>query len=62
MYAAVHYRNGEIPNESAIKAVSDYARYKNAQEKPLPKFKYYARMMVELKQILEEEVEPLLQH
>lgn len=62
MYAAVHYRNGEIPNESAIKAASDYTGYKNTQDKPLPKFRYYSRMMTELKQALEEEVEPLLRH
>jgi len=42
MYAATHYRNGEIPNESAIKATIDYTNYKAAQERALPKFKYYA--------------------
>ena len=60
MYAAIHYRNGEIPNESAIKATVDYAGYKETQERPLPKFKYYAKMMAELKKILEEEIKPLL--
>lgn len=59
MYAAMHYRNGEIPNESAIKAAVDYASYKETQEKPLPKFKYYAKMMTELRKILEEEIQPL---
>lgn len=62
MYAATHYRNGEIPNESAIKATIDFTSYKYAQEKALPKFKYYARMMAELRKTLEEEVEPLLTH
>ncbi|MCD8148680.1 MAG: HsdR family type I site-specific deoxyribonuclease [Clostridiales bacterium] len=62
MYAATHYRNGEIPNESAIKATIDFTSYKNAQEKALPKFKYYSRMMAELRKTLEEEVEPLLTH
>ena len=60
MYAANHYRNGEIPNESAIKATVDYTSYKKAQEKPLPKFKFYAKMMAELKQTLEEEIKPLI--
>lgn len=60
MYAAIHYRNGEIPNESAIKATVDYTSYKETQEKPLPKFKYYAKMMGELRKILEEEIKPLL--
>ena len=35
MYAATHYRNGEIPNESAIKATIDFTSYKEAQEKAL---------------------------
>ena len=62
MYAATHYRNGEIPNESAIKATIDYTSYKEAQEKALPKFKYYAQMIAELKKTLEEEIKPLISH
>jgi type I restriction enzyme R subunit len=62
MYAATHYRNGEIPNESAIKATVDFTSYKAAQEKALPKFKYYAQMMAELRKTLEEEIKPLLNH
>ena len=60
MYAATHYRNGEIPNESAIKATIDYTSYKKAQERALPKFKYYAKMMAELRKTLDEEIKPLL--
>lgn len=60
MYAALHYRNGEIPNESVIKATIDYQGYKSVQEKALPKFKYYARCMAELKKTLDEEIKPLL--
>lgn len=60
MYAAMHYRNGEIPNESAIKATVDYTKYKAGQEKPLPKFKYFSQMMADLRMILEEEIKPLL--
>lgn len=62
MYAATHYHNGEIPNESAIKATIDFASYKTAQEKALPKFKYYAQMMTELKKTLEKEIKPLISH
>jgi type I restriction enzyme R subunit len=62
MYAATHYRNGEIPNESAIKATIDFTSYKEAQEKALPKFKYYAQMMAELYKTLDEEIKPLLSH
>ena len=60
MYAALHYRNGEIPNESVIKATIDYQSYKSAQEKALPKFRYYSQCMAELKKILEEEIRPLI--
>lgn len=60
MYAANHYRNEEIPNESAIKATVDFSSYKKAQENALPKFKYYSKMMTELKKTMEEEIKPLL--
>ena len=60
MYAATHYRNGEIPNESAIKATTDFTSYKAAQEIALPKFKYYKQMMTALRKILEEEIKPLI--
>ena len=36
--------------------------YKEQQEKALPKFKYYAKLMAELKKTLDEEVKPLLNH
>ena len=62
MYAATHYRNGKIPNENAIKETIDFTSYKRAQESALPKFKYYTRMMAELRKTLDEEVEPLLTH
>lgn len=60
MYAAMHYRNGEIPNESVIKKNVDYTSYKAEQEKALPKFKYYSRMIAELKETLEKEIKPLV--
>ena len=60
MYAAMHFRNDEIPNESVIKATIDYASYKSTQEKALPKFKYYTQCIAELKKILKEEVKPLM--
>lgn len=60
MYAATHYQNGEILNESAIKTTVDYTSYKLSQEKALPKFKYYTKMMAELRKLLDEEIKPLL--
>lgn len=62
MYAANHYRNGEIPNESRIKATIDYTSYKESREKALPKFKYYAQMMAELRETLDREISPLIAH
>lgn len=61
MYAALHYQNGEIPNESIIKATIDYQSYKEAEQvKALQKFKYYAQCMAELRKTLDEEIKPLL--
>lgn len=60
MYAVTHYRNGEIPNESAIRTTVDYTSYKKAQEKAIPKFKYYAKLFEELRKTLDEEIEPLM--
>ena len=60
MYAALHYLNGEIPNESVIKATIDYQSYKDVHEKALPKFRYYTQCMAELRKTLDEEIKPLL--
>ena len=62
MYAATHYRNGKIPNESVIKMKSNYVSYNMAQEKALPKFSYYTKLIEELKKTLDEEIEPLINH
>ncbi len=62
MYAAMHYRNGEIPNENAIKITADFASYKAAQERAIPKFKYYTKLLAELKKTLDEEIAPLVSH
>ena len=60
MYAAYNYRNGAIPNESAIRDNLDYAAYKTAQPDPMPKFRYYKRCLAELKALLKEEIVPLV--
>ena len=60
MYAALHYRNGEIPNESAIKQTADFISFKESQERAIPKFKYYSMMATALKKTLEEEIKPLI--
>ncbi len=62
MYAATHYRNGEIPNENAIKITADFTSYKAVQERAIPKFKYYAKLLAELKKTLDDEIAPLTSH
>ena len=62
MYAAMHYRNGEIPNENAIKMTADFTSYKSVQEHAIPKFKYYTLLISELRKTLEEEIKPLVNH
>ena len=62
MYAATHYTNGVIINESRIKATIDYTSYKESTESALPKFRYYSKMIAELRNILNEEIKPLLNH
>ena len=49
-----------IPNESAIKETANFASYKQSQEKTVPKFKYYSKMMAELRKLMEEEIKPLI--
>ena len=60
MYAATHYRNGEIPNKNAIKSTADFASYKEEQKIAMPKFKYYNQLLSELTKTLDEEIKPLL--
>lgn len=60
MYAAMHYRNDEIPNEGVIKATIDYTCYKANAEKAVPKFKYYKMCMDGLKEVLDTEIKPLI--
>ena len=62
MYAAMHYRNGEIPNESEIKETANFTSYKEVQERAIPKFKYYTMMIAELRKTLDEEIKPLMNH
>ena len=55
----------DISDPFSKKAVDSYItelfkHYKSAQEKVLPKFKYYAKCMSELKKILDKEIKPLI--
>lgn len=59
VYAASNYRDGKIPNEGAIKITADYTNYKKAQEKALPKFRYYNELISELIKTIEQDIKPL---
>ena len=50
MYAATlpQWRNS---NENAIKVTADFPSYKAAQEQAIPKFKYYAMLIADLKRL-----------
>ena len=59
MYAALHYRNGEIPNESVIKATIDYTSYKDSTGKSYcQNSNIITQCMAELKKTLDEEIKP----
>ena len=60
MYAANHYRTDVIVNESAIKSSINYTKYKEEEDNPLPKFKYFSKVFKELRTTLDEEIKPLV--
>lgn len=59
-YEAYRFRDGEMPGESQLKESADYAAYKSATEKPLPKFRYRKAMISEFKDALMPEISPLI--
>lgn len=60
-YGVDNCRNGEIPNETIIKASIDYEAYQKFTENPLPKFKCLGAMFSDLKRTIKEEVNPFKQ-
>lgn len=59
-YEAYRFRDGEMPGENQLKDSVDYASYKEAAEKPLPKFRYRKEMIKDFKEVLMPEIEPLI--
>ena len=47
-------------NVSSLEKQKAVAAEKKAQEKAIPKFKYYAKLFEELRKTLDEEIEPLM--
>ena len=59
-YEAYHFRNGEIANESKLKESADYAAYKAATPKALPKFRFRTAMIEDFREGLMAEISPLI--
>ena len=59
MYAADHYRGGDLPNISKIKEDADYSSYKESVENPMNKLAYRKTLTQELKKMIENEIIPL---
>ncbi len=59
MYAADHYRDGNLPNINRIKEDADYSSYKESVEKPMNKLAYRKALTQELKKMIENEIIPL---
>lgn len=59
-YEVYNYRDGEMANATLLKEKADYAAYKESVEEPLKKFKFNSVMIDEFKEVLMEDVGPLL--
>lgn len=59
MYAADHYRGGELPNISKVKEDSDYGSYKESVKNPMNKLAYRKTLTQELRKLIENEIMPL---
>ena len=59
-YEVYSFRDGELANENQLKEKANYAAYKEATPDALPKFKYNSAMIRDFKEVLMEEVGPLI--
>ena len=59
-YEALHFRDGELANESKLKDSADYTAYKAATRDAMAKFKFRKAMIDDFKENLMTEVAPLL--
>ena len=60
-YEVYNFKDGELANESKLKANADYTAYKKATPDALPKFKFYGAMSKEFKEQLMPEIGPLIE-
>lgn len=60
-YEVFQFRDGELANENKLKDSADYAAYKKEEkEDALPKFKFRKLMIDEFKNVLMQEITPLI--
>lgn len=60
-YEAYNFKDGELANENKLKALADYATYKEHTPDALPKFKFNGALVKEFKETLMPEISPLLE-
>ncbi len=59
-FEVLHFRDGELANETNLKEKADYAAYKANSESPMSKIKYRKLLIEEFKNDLMNSVQPLL--
>lgn len=59
-YEAYNYRDGELANENKLKALADYAAYKEQTPDAIPKFKFNGALIREFKEVLMTEISQLI--
>ncbi|MDY2590053.1 MAG: type I restriction endonuclease subunit R, partial [Agathobacter sp.] len=60
-YEAYNFKDGELANENKLKALADYATYKEQTPDALPKFKFNGTLVKEFKEVLMPEISLLLE-
>lgn len=60
-YEAYNFKDGELANENQLKALADYATYKEQTPDALPKFKFNGTLVKEFKEVLMPEISLLLE-
>ena len=60
-YEAYNFKDGELANENKLKTLADYATYKEQTLDALPKFKFNGALIKEFKEVLMQEISPLLE-
>ena len=60
LFEVMHFKSGEMANETNFKEKADYTKYKESTEEPMTKFKFRIALIHDFKDNLMEEIRPLL--